>query len=85
MRWNHCSLPLSGDVKIGDDMSDRSIVRSETTYLPSFDRSQAMSDDAPNQSAAVADLTKEVERQKQIAEYERQQQEIIQSHQLETC
>ena len=55
------SLPLSGDAEIGDDMSDRSIARSETTYLPSLDRSQAMSGDVPNQSAAVADLTKEIE------------------------
>ena len=54
------SLPLSGEIEIGDDMSDRTITRSETTYLPSLDRSQPMSDDVANQSAAVADLTKEV-------------------------
>ena len=65
-------------------MPDRTIPRSETTYLPSLGRSQAMSDDVANQSTAVADLTKQVERQKQIAEYERRQREIIQSHQLET-
>ena len=78
------SLPPSGEIEIRDNMSDRTIPRSETTYLPSLGRSQAMSDDVANQSTAVADLTKEVERQKQIAEYERQQQETRQSHQLET-
>ena len=57
------SLPLSGDVEIGDDMSDRS----KTTYLPSLGSSQAMNVDVANQSSAVADLTGEIERQKQIA------------------
>ena len=64
-------------------MSDRTIPRSETTYLPSLGRSEAMSDDVANQSTAVADLTNEVERQRQIAEHERQQQEIRQTRQLE--
>ena len=77
------SLPPSGEIEIKDNMLDRTIPRSATTYLPSLGRSQAMSDDVANQSTAVADLTNEVERQKQIAEYERQQQEIIQSRQLE--
>ena len=35
------------------------------------------------QNAAVADIDGEVERQRQIAEYERQQQEIIHIQQLE--
>ena len=60
-------------------MSDRS----KTAYLPSLGSSQAMNVDVAHQSSAVADLTGEIERQKQIAEYERQQQEIRQSQQLE--
>ena len=59
------SLPLSGEIEIRDNMSDRTIPRSETTYLPSLGRSQAMSDDVANNtegnSTAVADLTKDVE------------------------
>ena len=78
------SLPPSGEIEIRDNMSDRTIPRSETTYLPSLGRSQAMSDDVANQSTAVADRTKEVERQKQIAEYGRQQQETRQFRRLET-
>ena len=41
-----------------------------------------MSDVAP-QSSAVADLTNELERQRQIAEYELQQRETRESRQLE--
>ena len=73
------SLPPSDETEIRDDMS----TRTKTTYLPSLGSSQAMSVDVANQSSAVADLTGEIERQKQIAEYERQQQEIRQSHQMD--
>ena len=61
------SLPPSDETEIRDDMSTRAIPRSETTYLPSLSSRQAMGDDVANQSSAVADLTKEVERQKRIA------------------
>ena len=60
------SLPPSGETEIIYNMSARTIPRSETTYLPSLSRSPAMSDVAP-QSAAVADLSNELERQRQIA------------------
>ena len=63
------SAPPSDEVEMGDD-----IPRSETTWLPSLSRSSAMSDVA-HQSPAVADIDGEVERQRHIAEYERQQQE----------
>ena len=76
------SLPPSEETEITDDMSTLTIPRSETTYLPSLNRSPAMSDVAP-QSSAVADLANELERQRQIAEYEIQQQEIRQTRQLE--
>ena len=75
------SLPPSDEIEIRDHMSTRAIPRSETTYLPSLSRSQAMSDDVANQSSAVADLTNEVERQMQTAENERRQQEIRQTRQ----
>ena len=64
------SLPPSEETEIRDDMSTRTIPRSETTYLPSLNRSPAMSDVAP-QSSAVADLTHELERQISVAEYEK--------------
>ena len=60
------SLPSSNETVIGDDMSTRTIPRSKSTYLPSLSRSQAMSDDVANQSSAVADLTHELERQRDI-------------------
>ena len=77
------SLPPSDETEIRDDMSTRAIPRSETTYLPSLSRSQAMSDDVANQSSAVADHTGEIERQRLIAENELRQQDIIQTRQLE--
>ena len=77
------SLPPSIETEIRDDMSTRTIPRPGTTYLPSSNRSPAMSDVAP-QSAAVADLSNELERQSRIAEYELQQREIRESRQLET-
>ena len=64
------SLPPSIETEIRDNISTRTIPPSETTYLPSLSRSQAMSDVAP-QSSAVADLTHELERQIAIAEYEK--------------
>ena len=69
------SLPPSNETEIRDDMSTRTIPRSETTTLPSLNRSQSMSDVA-HQSSAVADLTNEIERQRQISEYELHQQGI---------
>ena len=76
------SLPPSIETEITDDMSTRTIPRSETTYPPSLNRSQSMSDVA-HQSSAVADLTNEIERRRQKAEYELQQQELIHIRQLE--
>ena len=76
------SLSPSGETEIRDDMSTRTIPRSETTWLPSLSRSPAISDVAP-QSSAVADLSNELERQRQIAEYELQQREIRQTRELE--
>ena len=78
---NH-SLPPSDETEIRDDRSTRTIPRSETTCLPSLSRSPAMSDVA-HQSTAVADLTQELERQRQIAEYEKQQLELRQTSQSE--
>ena len=59
----------------GDDISTQTIPRSEASHQSR--------QDVANHSSAVADLTNELERQNQIAEDERQQQEIIQSRQLE--
>ena len=73
------SLSPSDETEMRDDTS----VRPKTTYLPSLGSSQAMSDNVANQSSAVADLTGEIERQKQIAENELRQQDIRQSQQLE--
>ena len=75
------SLLPSDETEIRDDMSTRTIPRSETTWLPSLSRSSAMSDVA-HQSSAVADISDELERQRQIAEHERQQQEIRQTRHL---
>ena len=82
MMETNYSLPPSEETEIRDDMSTRTIPRSETTWLPSLNRSPAMSDVAP-QSSAVADLSNELERQRQIAEYELQQRDIRQAQQLE--
>ena len=71
------SLPPSDEVEVGDG-----IPRSETTWLLSLSRSSAMSDVA-RQSSAVADIDGEIERQRHIAEYERQRQENIFNQQLE--
>ena len=60
------SLPPSDGTEIRDEMSTRTIPHTETTWLPSLSRSPAMSDVAP-QSSAVADLSNELERQRQIA------------------
>ena len=62
------SLPPSNETEMRDDMSTRTIPRSEMDH----------------QSSAVADLTNEIERQRQIAENELRQQEIRQTRQLET-
>ena len=76
------SLPPSIETEIGYNMSTRTTPPSETTYLPSLNRSPAMSDVAPL-SSAVADLTHELETQIAIAEYEQKQQELRQTRQLE--
>ena len=57
------SLSPSDETEMRDGMS----THSKTTYLPSLGSSQAMSVDVANQSSAVADVTGEIERQKQIA------------------
>ena len=76
------SLPPSIETEIRDTMSTRTIPPPETTYLPSSNRSPAMSGVA-QKSSAVADLTHELERQIAIAEHEKQQ-EPRQIRQLET-
>ena len=73
----HHSLPPSDEIEMEDD-----IPHSETTRIPSLSRSSAMIDVA-HQSSAVADNSNELERQRRIAEYERQQQEIRHIQQLE--
>ena len=65
------SLPPSD----GDDLSTRTIPRSEASHQPR--------QDVANHSSAVADPTNELERQRQIAEHERPQQELRQTRQLE--
>ena len=70
------SLPPSDETEIRDDMSTRTIPRSEASHQPR--------QDVANHSSAVADLTSELERQRQIAENERLQQELIQTRQLDT-
>ena len=77
------SLPPSDETEIRDDMSTRTMPLSETTYPPSLNSRQAMSDNVANQSSAVADLTGEIERQRLIAENELRQQDIRQTRQLE--
>ena len=67
------SLPPSD----GDDMSARTIPRSEASHQPR--------QNVADHSSAVADLTKEVERHKQIAEYERQQQRNQTVSSIGTC
>ena len=72
------SLPPSIDTEIRDDMSTRAMPRSESSHAPS----QSMSDVA-HQSSAVADLTNEIERHRQIAENELRQQELRHARLLE--
>ena len=74
------SLPPGDETEIRDDMSTRTIPRSEASHQP---RQAMSSDDVANQSSAVADLTSGLERQRQIAENERLQQELRQTRQLE--
>ena len=69
MIWNHCIVYHLVRTQRLDDMSTRTIPRSE---------------DQPRQdSSAVPDLTNELERRRQIAEHERLQQELRQTRQLE--
>ena len=76
------SLPPRIETEIRDNMSTRTIPPSGATYLPSLNRSPAMSGVAP-QGSAVAGLTHELERQIAIAEYEKRQK-LRQTRQLET-
>ena len=46
------SLPPSDETEIRDDMSTQKMQRSETTYLPSLNSRQAMSDNVANRSSA---------------------------------
>ena len=75
------SLPPSGETEIRDDMSSRTLPRSEASHQP---RQAMSSDDVANQSSAVAGYTNEIERQRQLTENERLQQELIQNRQLES-
>ena len=65
METNYSSPP-SDETEIRGEMSTRTIPHSGTTWPPTLSRSPAMSDVAP-QSSAVADLSNELERQRQIA------------------
>ena len=64
---SHYSIPPSDEVEMGGDIPRGEIPRSSSSSM----------------SVAVADIDGEVERQRQIAHYERQQQDIIFSQQLE--
>ena len=70
------SLPPSGEVEMGDDIP-RSL-----SPLTTLSSRSAMSDVA-HQSSAVADNSGEVDRQRQLAQYEIQQQEIKHNQQIE--
>ena len=72
------SLPPSIETEIRDDMSTRTIQRSESSHPPS----QPMSN-VTHQGAAVADLSNVIERNRQIAENEVRQQELRHARQLE--
>ena len=69
---SHYSIPPSDEVEMGDDIPRDGIPRS---------RGSSMS--VARQGSAVADIDGEIERQRQIAEYERQQQENTFNKQLE--
>ena len=73
------SLAPSIETEIRDNMSTRTIPRSEASHPPS----QSMSN-VTHQSAAVADLSNVIERNRQIAENELRQQELRHARQLET-
>ena len=68
---SHYSIPPSDEVEMGDDIPRDEIPRSSSSSV------------SVTRNAAVADISGEVERQRQIAQYERQQQEIIYNQQLE--
>ena len=61
------SLPPSDETEIRDDMSTRTIPRSETTWLLSLSRRSPAMSYVAHQSSAVADISDELERQRQIA------------------
>ena len=73
------SLPPSDEVEMGDDKPRDEIPRSVSSLTSSGRSSMSVN----HQSSAVADISGEIERQRQIAESERQQQDIIYSQQLE--
>ena len=72
------SLPPSMETEIRDDMSTRTIPNSDDMSTRTIPRSEN-----DHQSSAVADLTNEIERQRQIAENELRQQDIRQTRHLE--
>ena len=72
------SLPPSIETEIRDDTSTRTIQLSESSHPPS----QSMSN-VTHQSAAVADLSNVIERNRQIAENELRQQELRHARQFE--
>ena len=72
------SLPPSGEVEMGDDIPRDEIPRSVAPLTSSSSSSMSVT-----QNAAVADNSGEVERQRQLAQYEIQQREIIPNRQIE--
>ena len=73
-----CSLPLSGEVEMGDDILRDEIPRSVSPLT-----SSSSSPISVTQNVAVADDSGEVERQRQLAQYEIQQREIRYNQQIE--
>ena len=69
---SHYSIPPSDEVEMGDDIPRDEIPRSSSSSMS-----------VAHQSSAVADIDGKIERQRQIAEDERQQQENIFNQQLE--
>ena len=66
------STPPSDEVEMGDDIPRDEIPRSSSSSMS-----------VAHQSSAVAGIDGKVEKQRQIAEYERQQQENMFNQQLE--
>ena len=75
---SHHSIPPSDEVEMGDDIPRDIKPRSVSSLT-----SSSISAMSGTQNAAVAGNSGELERQRQLAQYERQQQEIIYNQQLE--